>query len=362
MRVSTAQSKSGRIFKFHVGLGERGMRLLVVTQAVDTADPVLGFFVRWIEELATRVRRVEVICLSKGKHSLPDTVSVHSLGKEKGEKPSVLYALYFFMLAWRLRREYDSVLVHMNQEYLLIAGWLWWLLGKRVYFWRNHYAGSLLTDLAVMYSTKVFCTSKHSYTARYAKTVLMPVGVDTTRFKPSSLVKRELHSILFLARMAPSKRPEVLLDALLELARDGVAFSASFIGSPGTGDESFYAALMERAKPLGTRVSFLPAISHEDTPDHYRAHEIFVNCSRSGMFDKTLFEAAACGCVVLAASDDFAALMPDAHFEHAGELVSKLSNLLTAPVVSGTAYETLAASQSLHILTARLIEEMTVAS
>lgn len=28
------------------------MKLLIVTQVVDTEDPALGFFVRWIEELA----------------------------------------------------------------------------------------------------------------------------------------------------------------------------------------------------------------------------------------------------------------------------------------------------------------------
>jgi len=58
------------------------MKLLVVTQVVDTEDPVLGFFVRWVEELAKHVESVEVICLREGKHMLPVNVHVHSLGKE----------------------------------------------------------------------------------------------------------------------------------------------------------------------------------------------------------------------------------------------------------------------------------------
>ena len=44
------------------------MKLLVVTQAMDEQDPVLGFFVRWVEELAKRAERIEVICLKEGKH------------------------------------------------------------------------------------------------------------------------------------------------------------------------------------------------------------------------------------------------------------------------------------------------------
>lgn len=36
------------------------MKLLIVTQAVDTEDPVLGFFVRWIEELGKHVESNQI--------------------------------------------------------------------------------------------------------------------------------------------------------------------------------------------------------------------------------------------------------------------------------------------------------------
>jgi hypothetical protein len=160
------------------------MKLLVVTQTVDSTDPVLGFFHGWILALAQRVESVEVICLFEGEHELPANVRVHSLGKEKEKQSPIVYATRFFALAWNLRDQYDRVFVHMNQEYLLIAGWLWALLRKPAYLWRNHYAGSWLTDCAALFCTKVFCTSKHSYTATYKKTKLMPVGVDLERFVP----------------------------------------------------------------------------------------------------------------------------------------------------------------------------------
>ena len=116
------------------------MKLFVVTQAVDSEDPVLGFFVRWVAELAKHFERIEVVCLKEGEHDLPKNVRVHSLGKPSSAKATegtgaqlVLrfrYAVRFKLLAWRLRREYDAVFVHMNQEYVLLAGWLWKLLGK----------------------------------------------------------------------------------------------------------------------------------------------------------------------------------------------------------------------------------------
>src|SRR3989344_3943084 len=101
------------------------MRLLIVTQAVDRDDPVLGFFHRWIEELAKRYEYISVICLREGRHSLPQKIRVYSLGKEKGEQSRSRYAFRFLALVWRLRAEYGAVLVHMNQEYVLLAGFLW---------------------------------------------------------------------------------------------------------------------------------------------------------------------------------------------------------------------------------------------
>ena len=71
------------------------MKLLITTQAVDTDDPVLGFFVRWIEEFAKHAERVEVVCLREGKHGLPPNVRVHSLGKKNGRVPRVCIAFRF---------------------------------------------------------------------------------------------------------------------------------------------------------------------------------------------------------------------------------------------------------------------------
>ena len=318
------------------------MKVLIITQSVDSDDSVLGFFTHWITEFAKHFERIEIICLKEGlpagqagKHDLPANVMVHSLGKERGAASRAAYVWRFISLAWQLRREYDAVFVHMNQEYVIIAGWLWKLLGKRAYLWRNHYAGSWLTGIAAAFCTNIFCTSKNSFTAKYTKTFLMPVGVDIEQFYPDERIIRKPHSILFLGRMSPSKRPEMLIEALASLARKGINFTASFVGSSLPKDEEYYKSLKERIHSIGLcdRISFHPAIANSEAPDMYRKHEIFVNCSPSGMFDKTIFEAAACGCNVLAASTDFAALAgAHTHFDSSDDLVERLAESLVAPI------------------------------
>ncbi len=287
--------------------------LLICAQTVDSDDPMLGFFHRWIEEFASRADSVEVICLQAGKYSFPDNVRVHSLGKERNPGPAgsfaarMTYAARALSLFWRLRRRYGTVFVHMNQEYPIIAGWLCRLLGKRLYLWRNHYAGSWRTDLAASFCTGVFCTSTHSYTARYAKTVLMPVGVDTKLFAPAADEAREKGSILLLGRIDPSKRLEVFVDALGMLRTMAEGWRATLAG-PAV--PAYVEQLKERAESagIGGLLSFQDGVPHGAVPGLMGSYEIAVNCAPAGMYDKTIFEAAACGCIVIASSPDFAAL------------------------------------------------------
>lgn len=341
------------------------MRVLFVTQSLDLDEPVLSTYHEWVAALAERVDHIEAVCLKEGRHALPKNVKVHSLGKENGRQSKVHYALRFLMLSWKLRNEYDVVFVHMNQEYILISGWLWKLLGKRVYLWRNHYAGSVLTDMAAAFCEKVFCTSRHSYTARYKKTVLMPVGVDVERFVARTGVVRKPGSILFFSRMSPSKRPEMLIDALALLKDRNVPFTASFYGSPLPEDVPYYEGLKKLAeeKDLSDAVSFFPGVVNEEAPSVFQAHEIFVNCSRSGMFDKMLFEAAASGCLVLAVSEDFSSLFGREHaFEAtATALAQRLEEALQTPsdgevIIKNDAQ--IVQTQGLPELALRLVESM----
>lgn len=341
------------------------MKLLFVTQVIDRNDSVLGAYHEWVRALAGSFDSIEVICLREGEHELPANVRVHSLGKERGEAGKFIYAVRFLTLAWKLRPHYEAAFVHMNQEYVLLAGILWKILGKRIYLWRNHYAGSFLTDMAVLLSDKVFCTSHSSYIAKYRRNVFMPVGVDITHFTPDSRIVRAPNSILFLARIAPSKRPDIFIDALGILIGKGISFVASVYGSPKSGDEAYYESLKAKSEQLGLhgRVHFHGAIPNSKTPDVYRAHEIFVNCSPSGMFDKTLFEAAACGALVLAVSDDFVRVAGSeyVYLPTAESLAGRLEQLLLDSTfeVQRDRLQSVARENSLAALVAQISEVLT---
>lgn len=278
--------------------------LLICTQKVDAQDQVLGFFVRWIEALAPHFETVTIVCLERGEARLPVNCRVVSLGKERGKRPAWLYAGRFL---WRVLfggYAYDTVFVHMNAEYVLLAGWWWRFLGKRVLLWRNHPSGSFWTDVAVRLAHQVFCTSVQSYTARFAKTTRMPVGIPLPEQLPPAS-----HNVTFLSlgRISPVKHVDQIVEAFAQ-ARLPVGASLRVVGDPIPRQIDYEYALrveeaIDCAREQGAAIVREPGVSPERTPELYARHAFFVNATDPGSFDKTILEAAAQGCIPLVAQD-----------------------------------------------------------
>ncbi len=293
----------------------RSLRVLVVTQAVDRDDPVLGFFHGWLKEFAKQAEQVTVICLREGAYDLPSNIRVYSLGKEKNANRAS-YLFHFFTLIWRERASYDVVFVHMNELYVLLAGMFWRVWGKRIDLWRNHPRGTWMTPLAARIANKVYYTSPYSFTARYPHARRMPAGIDTNIFSPRMNVERQAGEILFLGRLSPIKHPEVLLAALQRMWDAGSRdWSVRFVGDAPARDEVFAATFREKvqASLFRDRIQFVPGVSSEKTPEIFSRADIYVNTTPAGSFDKTCIEAMACGCFVVVGRQNFAEEIDPVH-------------------------------------------------
>ncbi len=285
------------------------MKLLIVTQIVDKDDPILGFFHRWLEEFAKKFEHIEVICLKEGKHELPANVRVHSIGKEQGGGSALLYGIRFIYLAWKLRKEYTHVFVHMNPEYIMLAGLLWKSWGKKILFWYNHPHAGMRLAIAVRLSDSIFFTSPYAASARFPKAVRMPAGIDTDIFTPHPAVEKFPQSIYFQGRIAPSKNVHVLLEAFKVLFKEGTAKRLTLVGPEdatyGTMLRKKYAALIE----VGA-VEFLGSRPNAETPALYAAHTVSVNLAAAGHYDKSVLESMASETPVIVSSKAFADLLP----------------------------------------------------
>lgn len=259
------------------------MKLLIVTQVVDTEDSFLGFFVRWIEEFAKHVEHIEVICLREGNHILPSNVRVHSLGKEKGTS-RIKYVFNFYRYIWRLRHNYDAVFVHMNPEYVILGGLLWRAWGKRIALWYTHKSVDLKLRLATWLTNIVFTASKESFRLKSSKVQVMGHGIDTNFFTPDPSVARGNH-VLSVGRLMRSKRHDLAINIAAQRDKE--------LHIAGEGPER--KSLEELARTSGVQVRFFGGLTQTQLRDEYRKAAYLIHTSETGSLDKVVLEALACG-------------------------------------------------------------------
>ncbi len=288
------------------------MKLLIITQTVDTQDPILGFFHRWLEVFSARLDNVEVITLHEGIHHLPGNVHIHSLGKENGAS-RLKYMWRFFRYSIGARRDYDAVLVHMNPEYVLLGGWLWRLMGKRIGLWYTHKSVTWRLRIAEKFAHVIFTASKESFRLSSAKIIVTGHGIDTGFFQPVSVrhTSAELRMVS-VSRIAAVKNLDIILRAAAIVGRSRPV-ELIFAGAPITErDRHYQEQLKHLAKELGVKqsVRWLGPISHEATRALYQSADVFVNCSSTGSIDKAVLEAMACETPVVTSNEAFKSFIP----------------------------------------------------
>lgn len=268
------------------------MRLLIATQAVDRKDPVLGFFHRWIEEFARNCEHVIVICLRKGDFSLPDNVEVIALSKGR-----ISRAFEVCSIAFGRRRDYDSVFVHMNPEYLVAAGWLWRLLGKKSALWYAHKSVDPKLRVAEKFASAILTASKESFRLPSTKVHILGHGIDTGFFVPDLSVPRG-KTLLSVGRLSKSKRHDLVIRAAALAGRE--------LHVVGEGEER--EALERVAHECGADVQFLGGLTQEKVRDEYRQAMVFIHASETGSMDKVVLEALSTDCPVITTSNAYAGL------------------------------------------------------
>lgn len=292
------------------------MRLLIITQKIDKDDDILGFFHRWVEKFSEKFQFINIICLQEGIYSLPANARVFSLGKENGRN-RVRSFYRFYKYIGQLKSGYDAIFVHMNPIYVILGGMFWKLFGKKIYLWHNHKNGNIITRLAILLSNAVFYTSPHSFSAKFGKSKIMPVGIDIEKFKSPGTREaganlKIKNSVLYLGRFSSVKNVDILIEAVNLLDKQGLNFILNIVGEPGRGEESYFDKIKELSGGLESKgkVKFWGKVANYKTPEIYNQNEIFVNLTQIGSFDKTTLEAMSCQGMVLVSNPVFEGIFP----------------------------------------------------
>ena len=307
------------------------MKLLIVTQKVDKNDDILGFFHQWILEFAKYYEFITVIALQVGEYDLPENVKVLSLGKEKGGS-KISYIFNFYKYIWNERKNYDTVFVHMNTEYIILGGVWWKIVGKKVFLWYNHTYGTISARISGFITNITFHTSPFAFTAKFKNATKMPAGIDINIFKRYEDVKKVSNSVLYIGRISPVKHVDVLLKAVRILDSKGIKLVLDIYGSAPERDKKYYERLQEDFKDIKDKgiVNFRGSIPNYKSAEVFNAHEISINLTPEGNFDKTVLESMACETLTLVSSPAFESILtPKFLFEecNSDSLANKIENI-----------------------------------
>lgn len=286
------------------------MRFLIITQVVDRNHPVLGFFHGWITAFASRCSSVHVIALQVGEYDLPNNVYVHSLGKEDGES-RLKYLWRFYMHIWKLRNQYDSVFVHMNQLYVILGGLLWRLGGKKIGLWYAHGAVTASLRLAVLMAHTVFTSTPQGMRVATKKLVIVGQGIDPDQFLNVERNESNTLRLVTVGRVAQSKNIETLLNACKQLRDREIQFHFTIVGGASTSEEEMYENRMHLlCKELGidSSVTWKGPLPHDQLPSILLDSDVFIHDGSTNSLDKTLVEAVFAGCVVISSNPSYRGL------------------------------------------------------
>ena len=120
----------------------------------------------------------------------------------------------------------------------------------------------------------------------------------------------------------------------------GVDFSVTMVGEAALDSDVRYLASLKfkvKSLKLEENFSFIGKINHNDLPQYYQSHDIFIHLSKTGSLDKVILEAMACRMKVLSSNDSARSFLPpDLIFEENNpvNLASKMMTVGNATIDS----------------------------
>jgi len=273
------------------------MRLVFLTQRVDSRHPALAATIPKIDALARRVDELVVLAQSGTAAELPAGVDLHTFDAASRVRRGMT-----FERALARALPADAVVAHMVPLYVVLAAPL--VRPRRIplVLWFTHWKPSALLRVAERLSTAVVSVDRRSFPLESAKVRAIGHGIDVSEFPCVPWRDARPFRAVVLGRYTPAKG----LRTIFEAARmvDGLAL------------EVHGAALSElerrhRRDLDGFGVELGEAVPRAEVPELFARADVLVNNMRAGAPDKVVYEAAASCLPVLASNPVFDELFGD---------------------------------------------------
>lgn len=283
-------------------------RLLVTVQAVDLDDALMGFFHEWLVAASTQFDTITVLALRVGRYQLPANITVIPL-RPKESRSRWTALLMVWRESWKRRKEYNAVFVRGDVQYVIIAGWLWRLLGKRVILWYAHYIVNPWVLPASLVAHTIATSVPEACASPFVHAISIGQAISSDRF-----VMRERETphdrvqIITLGRVTRVKRIEELMESFLHA--DGEKWGTMQIVGPRP-DRAYEQELQHVIQEHPSQIHWGPSVvPYDEIPKFLCMFDIqFSACEAS--LDKVIVESMLCGVIPIVATDGLRHSLPE---------------------------------------------------
>lgn len=305
-------------------------RLLVCVQAVDLDDPLMGFFVSWLEEAANQFETVTVLALRVGRYDLPKNVEVIPF-REASSRSKLAVVWTLLKQSWIRRESYDAVFVRGDPHYVLIAGWLWRLLGKKVVFWYAHWKVSPSAVLASFVAHVTTASVKAAFSHPWVKPVFIGQNIDHRKFISLNAPHAGPLRCLVLGRVTPIKQIELVIQAFLAVETGAMGATLTIVG-PRT--DVAYEAMLRRLTDGHLSIIWGDAPTYDRIPELLTRYDVMLSACPASL-DKVIVEGMMAGLPTIAVSKGIIGWIPEEYaWIHTDTLVGMSSALQRISIMS----------------------------
>ena len=286
------------------------MKLLFITQVWDKNDSVLGFVPSWVEAFRPVSTSLSVIALRVSSSEHLNGIPVHSLRKEEG-RGHTRKIFRFYQLLWDLRNSYDTVFVHMNPEYVVLAGFLWRLMGKKVVLWYAHGIVTWKLHAATPFCSRILTSTPEGCRISSKKLRVIGQAIDTELFSPASHVPL-IPKLVVVGRIAETKSQALAVRALALIHKEYPEATLEIIGAPVyDADRIYESSVRELSRELGVEsfVRWCGPLTRIELARELPHASLCINMSTNGSLDKAGLEALAAGVPVITANPAFRSIL-----------------------------------------------------
>jgi glycosyltransferase involved in cell wall biosynthesis len=286
----------------------QGVRLVVVTQEVDPASPVLGATVPKLRALAERVDELVVLADSAVADALPPNARVRLFAAgTKARRGTRFETALAAELARRPRPA--AVLAHMCPIYAVLAAPLARLVGTRVLLWFTHWRAGRLLRIAERVSTTVVSVDRRSFPLESDKVVPIGHGIDLDDFECVARRRSGGIRLVALGRTSPAKGLTTVIEAVAEAPDVRLAVHGPSLTDEERRHREELVSLVTKLG-LGQRVRIGDAVPRDEVLALFADADALVNNMRAGAPDKVVYEAAAACLPALASNPVFDGFLP----------------------------------------------------